>query len=305
MRALIWILVGAVALVTNARAEDCDLGQRYMQLAQDRVAKFANDEAMGFLRQAIDVCPGYDPYERLGEIAAQSPQQEDTDRAVAAFIEAEARAPTAQARAQSLYQYASLLNRDGDPQNAYPLINQARALDPGRADIAELKSVIQGQVEHPTREGIIRALRYSPYKRLRSHGSATAPEGGSGEPVADNDSSKGGPAVNIPIHFDTASVKIDQQTKPNLEVLAHALSDPALQGRTFMFVGHSDRRGGDRYNVDLSLQRAESMSQSVIAIEPQLNGRILVEGRGFHEPIDPGSDQAALRANRRLQVIVK
>jgi outer membrane protein OmpA-like peptidoglycan-associated protein len=305
MRALILTFLGTAALATNARAEDCALSQRYLQLAQDRVAKFANDEAMGFLQQAIDVCPSYDPYERLGELAAQSPQHEDNAKAVEAFLEAEARAPSPHARAQSLYQYASLLNREGDPQNAYSLINQAHTLDPSRTDIAEMKSAIQSQVEHPTREGIIRALRYTLYKPLLVHGSGGGPAGGSGAPVTGYATSQAGPSVNIPINFDTASVVVDQRTRPNLTILAHALSDPALQGRRFMFVGHSDRRGGDQYNVDLSLQRAEAMSQNVIAIEPQLKGRILVEGRGFHEPIDPGTDEAALRANRRLQVVIK
>ncbi len=77
-----------------------------------------------------------------------------------------------------------------------------------------------------------------------------------------------------------------------------------MQGREFTFIGHTDRRGGDQYNLGLSLQRAEAMREIVNTLEPSLKGRIRVEGRGAREPIDLGGDERALRANRRLQVIV-
>ena len=51
-----WILVCAVSLGATAHAEDCALGQRYLQLAQDRIAAFANDDAIAFLRQSVDAC---------------------------------------------------------------------------------------------------------------------------------------------------------------------------------------------------------------------------------------------------------
>jgi len=300
MRALDWTLLVAIAFATSVQAEDCALSQRYLQLAQDRAAQFANDEAIVFLRQAIDACPTYDAYERLGELAAQSPKREDTVKAVEAFVNAEAQAPSVQARAQTLYQYAALLNREGDPQNAYPLIEAARRLDPERSDISALAGDVDKQVQHPTTEHIVRALRYTVFVPLKS---GTRPQGESTS--TGHASARTGPSVNIPINFDTASVVVDQGTRPNLEVLAHALTDPALQGRQFTFIGHADRRGGDQYNVDLSLQRAEAISQNVVALEPSLKGRIRAEGRGAREPIDTGNDEAALRANRRLQVIIR
>ena len=309
-----WILVCAVSLGATAQAEDCALGQRYLQLAQDRIAAFANDEAIAFLRQSVDACPTYEAYQQLGELAAQSPQREDKVKAVEAFIAAHARATTPQTQARSLYQYASLLNREGDPQNAYPLIKEAHTLDPANSDIGDLAGQVEAQVQHPTQEHIVRALRFSLYQPI------TAPihdSGGVGNPSAFSaGSSKDvhpapahvaaptGPSVNIPINFDTASTTVDAQTRPNIDLLAHALADPALQGHQFKFIGHSDSRGGDQYNVNLSLQRAQTISQLVVAIEPGLKGHIVVEGHGAREPIDTGTDAQALRANRRLQVFV-
>jgi len=317
MRAIIGLMfIGSLALGTSVRADDCALGQRYLSLAKDRIAAYATDEAMTFLRQSVDACPTYDADEQLGELAAQSPQREDKVKAVQAFVDAYGRAPSSQARASTLYQYASLLNREGDPQNAYPLIKEARALDPGNTDITTLANAVEAQVQHPTQEHIVRALNYSLYQPIRTVVKRETDGGGGGSSGAGNShgtnaprepiaAAAAGPSVNIPINFNTNSTVVDAQTQPNVDMLAHALADPSLASRQFLFVGHSDSRGDAQYNVGLSLQRAQALSQAVVAVEPGLKGRISVEGHGSREPIDPGTDEAALRANRRLQVLVK
>jgi outer membrane protein OmpA-like peptidoglycan-associated protein len=300
-------LLAAFAVSSSASAEDCELGQRYLSLAKDRIAAYANDEALTLLGQSVEACPTYDAYEQLGELAAQSPQREDKTKAVGAFVSAHALAPTPQASAWSLYQYAALLNREGDPQNAYPLIKQARALDSSNADIAALSSTVEAEVQHPTQEHILRALHYSLYEPLTPARLAakSTPAGGGAripEPVAP---AAAGPSVNIPINFNTGSTVVDPQTQPNVELLAHSLADPSLAGRQFIFVGHSDARGNDQFNVNLSQQRAQAISQLVTSLEPGLKGHIAVEGHGAREPIDSGKDENALRANRRLQVLIK
>jgi outer membrane protein OmpA-like peptidoglycan-associated protein len=299
-----WTLLFTIALGAQSHAEDCVLGQRYLSLAHDRVAEFKNDEAMAFLRQSVDACPSYDAYEQLGELAALSTEREDKEKAVAAFVQADARATSPQTRARSLYHYAALLNQEGDPQNAYPLIKQAHTLDPTNSQITELAGTIESQVQHPTQEHIVRALRYSLFQPLNESNSTSRAVGNQGV-FKRQTPSGGGPSVTIPINFDTASVVVDQETRPNIEILARSLADPSMSTREFTFIGHSDARGGDQYNLGLSLQRAQAISQSVIALEPSLKGRIHVEGHGAREPVDTGTDERALRANRRLQVVIK
>jgi outer membrane protein OmpA-like peptidoglycan-associated protein len=307
MRTIVGLtLLAALAVGAGARAEDCELGQRYLSLAKDRIAAYANDEALTLLGQSVEACPTYDAYEQLGELAAQSPQREDKTKAVGAFVSAHALATTPQTSAWSLYQYAALLNREGDPQNAYPLIKQARALDSSNPDISSLSATIEGEVQHPTQEHILRALHYSLYQPLtptRLAAKSTPAGGGIAAPVAPAAAS--GPSVNIPINFNSGSIVVDPQTQPNVELLAHSLADPSLAGHQFTFVGHSDARGSDQFNVNLSQQRAQAISQLVTNLEPGLKGRIAVEGRGAREPIDMGKDENALRANRRLQVLIK
>src|SRR5882757_7554762 len=252
-----WTICSSLLLLTaGAQAADCAAGKQYFAQAQDKIAASANEDATALLHQSIDSCPNYDAYEALGELLAQSSHGRDKAKAVDALVAAHAQARTPSDRAQSLFQYAALLNREGDPQNAYPLIQKARALDPSRPAIQHLAADVEAQIEHPQSEQLTRALRYSLYKPLKV-GSGKGPNGVAR--VADGT----GPSVNIPIHFETNSTVIDEETRPNLSELAKTLADPSLAGRRFSFIGHSDARGDERYNEALSLQRAEAISKSI------------------------------------------
>jgi hypothetical protein len=96
-------------------------------------------------------------YETLGEHLAVSNSPREHGFAVDAFVAANKLAPSKKDGAQTLFQYAALLNRTGDPENAYPLIQRASALDPNRAAIKTLAADIRTKVEHPTKEEITRA----------------------------------------------------------------------------------------------------------------------------------------------------
>src|SRR5450631_1646543 len=151
MRGLIaWAIASSFLLSAGAfAAHDCVQGKKDFALAKERINASADDEATVLLNQSIDECPTYEAYETLAEHLANSDSGRDRGFAADAFVAAHARAPTPKDRAQTLYQYAALLNRLGDPQNAYPLIQQARALDPTRPAIKSLASEIDVQIQHP------------------------------------------------------------------------------------------------------------------------------------------------------------
>jgi len=304
-----WVVFSVLLMGSNAGAADCALGKQYLAQAQQKITVSAADEASDLLRQSINACPSYNAYEALGELMSKSPNQWDRARAADAFVAAHAKAKTPKARAQTLYQYAALLNQESDPQNAYPLIKKARALDPARADIRILADAIETQIQHPQQEQITRALRFSFYKPLNTFVSNSKADGGGG-PVTDSKPADahaapiGSGSVNIPINFEFSSTEVDAQTRPNITMLAKALADTALEGKRFLFVGHCDPSGNATFNEMLSLNRASAIRQSVVEMQPSLQGRIDVEGHGAREPIDPGTGRGARRINRRLQVIV-
>ena len=306
----------AILAASGVRAQsDCALGQRYLQLSRDRAASGANEEAVGLLNRAIEVCPTYEPYEALGELQSQSSERADQAQAVKAFVAANDLATSDAGRAKTQFEYAKLLNRNGDPQNAYPLAKNAHFLDPDNAQISAFAQRLEQDIHNPSQEQLLRGLQDALYQPL--HMAVAKPVSvqtragtAAAQAAPENDHGRAsppgsGPSVSIPINFDTATTVVDKRTWPNIATLAHTLADPALAGRKFLFVGHADMRGSDQYNVTLSRERAQAMYRDVILLEPSLEGRIAVDGRGSHEPIDRGTDPEALRANRRLQVILQ
>src|SRR5262245_59179523 len=164
MRQLKLLALLSTFLFTAAQAQDCALGQRYLDLAKDRSARSENTDAIAFLRQSIDACPTYDAYQQLGELSALSTERADKQQAVGAFVSAHKLAPNKQTRARALYKYADLLSGEGDPQNAYPLIQDARALDPNNPEIVALAQRLEKDIQNPTQEQLVRGLRDSLYK---------------------------------------------------------------------------------------------------------------------------------------------
>lgn len=264
---------------------DCSLGQRYLKLSRDRIAAGANEEAVAFLNHAVEVCPSYEVYESLGELLAQSSENEDQAQAVEAFLAADDLAPNDAMRAKTQSEYARLLNRDGDPQHAYSLAKSAHNLDPGDAPISALEGHLEQEIRDPSPQPLVRGPSNSLYRPLHIAPAARS--------------------VVMPINFETASTAVDKRSAPNVATLAHALAAPALAGRSFLFIGHADNQEGDHFNLELSRKRASAVYRDVIRLEPSLEGRITVEGHGSREPLDRGTDAEALRGNRRLEVLLK
>ena len=304
MRAYLAIsLLISAAGAAAAAPSDCEDGGRYLAAAQEKFAASEFSEAAELAQSAVDTCPNYGGYEALGEARAQSLNRGDHVRAVDAFVSAHEHASSDSERARTLYQYARLLNLDGDPQNAYPLIKDAKALDPDNSDIATLAGKIEQRINNPTKEQIVRGLWDSMYKPLRV---ATVKSTHTGtDPLPATFPTSNAASVSIPINFELGTTMVDDRTRANIAVLAEALADPAYAQQHFTFVGHADVRGVEPNNVVLSKRRAEALSQAVILLQPSLHDRIDVIGRGSSEPIDPGHDEEAYRANRRLQVLLK
>jgi outer membrane protein OmpA-like peptidoglycan-associated protein len=284
-----------------ASAEDCELGNRYMALAQDRAKNYATEEAVAFLRKSVEACPTYEAYQQLGEFAAQSTEQEHKARAVEAFVNAHELAQSDQERANTLYQYALLLNAASDPQNAYPLIKTARTLDATNAKILALDKQLDEQIRNPTTDQLRTGLKGNLYRPLRL---ASAKNTARATPLASSDraSLPAAGTINVPIHFVTGTAAVDDETRPNIRTLAHALAGSELAGTTFLLVGHADERGDEQQNMALSWKRAAAIRDILLIIEPSLAGRMELNGRGEYEPLDPAHNQSAYRTNRRIQV---
>jgi len=71
-------------------------------------------------------------------------------------------------------------------------------------------------------------------------------------------------------------------------------------GLSTTIVGHTDRRGGYGYNMDLSRRRAESVKRRLVELGISAD-RIRTRGRGYTQPVASGHTEAAYRQNRRIE----
>jgi OOP family OmpA-OmpF porin len=105
----------------------------------------------------------------------------------------------------------------------------------------------------------------------------------------------------LQVQFGFDSAVLTPQAIVVLDTLGTAINSPELAGFRFRIVGHTDARGTEAYNIDLSLKRAESVRAYLMRRWNVGGGRLTAEGQGFHELADPDNPQSP--ANRRVQII--
>lgn len=109
--------------------------------------------------------------------------------------------------------------------------------------------------------------------------------------------------LNIPsdISFDTGRANIKPKLQPILNQFAQGLgSQPNTEIR---IVGHTDSTGSDAINNPLSIDRANSARDYLVARGVDAR-RIVTEGRGSREPIADNGTEAGRARNRRIEIFL-
>jgi outer membrane protein OmpA-like peptidoglycan-associated protein len=103
------------------------------------------------------------------------------------------------------------------------------------------------------------------------------------------------------ISFDVGQADIKPQMRPVLDKFAQSLTN--YQGTTVRIIGHTDSTGNDAINNPLSVNRAASTRDYVVARGVAMN-RIAIDGRGSREPISDNSTVQGRAMNRRVEIFV-
>ena len=103
------------------------------------------------------------------------------------------------------------------------------------------------------------------------------------------------------ILFNTDSAKIGQAIRADLRVLAVHLNKYA--DSRVQVIGHTDNQGAASYNLNLSRQRAASVSQVLLnqGVAPY---RVTTIGRGEDQPIASNLTPEGRAQNRRVEIII-
>jgi outer membrane protein OmpA-like peptidoglycan-associated protein len=106
-------------------------------------------------------------------------------------------------------------------------------------------------------------------------------------------------AADVLFAFDKADLTPASRAK--LAEVGAQITAQASPGR-LAIIGHTDSKGTDAYNDDLSRRRAQAVAD---ALSPQVRGvdlDITVEGRGEKEPVAENTTDEGRQANRRVSV---
>ena len=104
------------------------------------------------------------------------------------------------------------------------------------------------------------------------------------------------------IYFEYNKAKIKSQSYPILDAIIATLNgNPDIE--LVEIQGHTDNRGSDSYNLDLSDRRAAAVKDYLV------NGgvdadRLTSQGYGETQPIDPKNNERAWAKNRRVEFLI-
>jgi type IX secretion system PorP/SprF family membrane protein len=107
--------------------------------------------------------------------------------------------------------------------------------------------------------------------------------------------------ATLRFNFEFNSTQLDEEATAYLDDLGQALMDnPELK---IKLVGHTDNIGSDKFNLRLSLHRAETIKNYLIAQGVEA-GRILTEGKGMREPLNKNVTDEERALNRRVEMTI-
>ena len=103
------------------------------------------------------------------------------------------------------------------------------------------------------------------------------------------------------ITFELGSDRLSEQAQANLREFAAAMNDPALQEAQFNVDGHTDARGSDAVNNELSRRRAEVVVEFLKSLGVD-ESRLQAQGYGKSKP---RADDPFAAINRRVEATIR
>jgi len=105
-------------------------------------------------------------------------------------------------------------------------------------------------------------------------------------------------ALSLPVQFDFDSASISSSAREQLDALAEGIKLLPPE-RLVVIEGHTDARGTDEYNHQLSMRRAAAVKQYLVEEHGIAAARLRDTGVGKRQPVPDADPFAAV--NRRVQ----
>jgi outer membrane protein OmpA-like peptidoglycan-associated protein len=112
---------------------------------------------------------------------------------------------------------------------------------------------------------------------------------------------KNQPKVDLEIYFDFNAAAITPKAEPQLNQLGEALRNPGLEKSVIVLSGHTDAKGSDPYNQQLSERRAEAVKKYLVEKLKISPDNLTTAGYGRRDLKNKAQPFAA--ENRRVQIV--
>jgi outer membrane protein OmpA-like peptidoglycan-associated protein len=109
--------------------------------------------------------------------------------------------------------------------------------------------------------------------------------------------------VDLTVNFEFDSDKILAEGHKQVYAIAQALKNPALKGKSIRIEGHTDSKGTDAYNVDLSYRRAVSVMNELSQKYDVDTSKLTVKGFGESQPVATNDTDEGRALNRRVTLV--
>lgn len=271
----------------SGHADDCEEAKlkfnKALHMQHDPADAAALAEKEILYKQAVDLCPDYaEAHNNLGDVYENLARY---DEAIAEYEKASKLQPK---MATPLFSLGDVYLKTGRYQEAIEYYDRGLDLDPD--------------------DKATKALRRNAETILRSGGGKVLSKEKIVEVLGRQAVRGPGDAVSLAfresaVPFDSDKYAIRDDAKAQLDELGLALQSQELNQYAFEIRGHTDLKGTDAYNLDLSLKRANAVKEYLVRKHSISEERLRVHGYGKARPIALGSDEAAHALNRRVEIV--
>ena len=265
----------------SAAAMDCRLGEKYYFQAKSAADPVRSIE---WLQQSIEVCPNFNSWYILGLLYKN---QGKINEAIDAFVQAGENAGPSKAKARALARRGELLAQTGQIFQALRAFKLAKRFHPEPAPDWLEKSLKNTRIQS--------CRVVMPAEEIASFLEA-------GTQISRDRRFAIRPGVNIPVQFDFDRSDLNSRGIRQITELGETLTREKMRSRSFLLVGHTDKRGTTAYNQVLSEKRAHSVKMELERRFPSLIRRLKTEGRGETELFYSGDTESDHMLNRRVKV---
>ncbi|WP_339634265.1 OmpA family protein [Bizionia echini] len=107
---------------------------------------------------------------------------------------------------------------------------------------------------------------------------------------------------NSGVHFATEKYNINATSQQNLDKLANVFKE--YPDTNLLVVGHTDNTGNDAYNMTLSKNRANAVTDYLKNVKGISSSRLTTHWFGEEQPIADNSTAAGRAKNRRVNIAI-